>query len=355
MKIRKIYFYLCFLFPIYSACVPEVIEWEENPFNVYMLDSRENPPVSVHPVNGTKKTLALFASCPGDSIVQLIVSGASQPFEIDPVVFRLVDPENPPTLDEDGYLSRPLSTVIFEINVNVPKTFNQGTYSVNFTVVNGRGDKKDLTASFEAVNYFMPATRLSAYNGQTVSNNVQYLPTANCFLGFTKVFSYPVDNTVSPARRDTVLASVTPIVRTPSLARNLANRPNIYAHIYTDIPSLDSRQMYLVSPDESWIADSLATLNNSTAFPTHLMNRVRYIDLGLIDFLNISSEQMSEFSRLPFETEGKAMVPLKAGHSYAFLSTDQKVVVLFVKAIIQYAAFYSTASPTADFHMIVQH
>lgn len=356
MKFQKLYFYLALIGLLFASCQPERFEPSDGAsFVFFTLDSKENPPLSVHPVNGVSKTFAVMASAPGDNIVQFIVSDPSHPLEITAIRTLMVDPENPPVLDEEGRLSRPVSTAVFEVVVRVPPDF-LGPYEVNFTVVNGKGERKQLAGRFEAVNYFMPTTVLAAYNGRTRNSNREYLATANCFLSFSRFYTYPVDNSVDPPRTDTVNTSVTPALRTPSTAITAANRPNVYAHIFTDLTDLDDRHMYMVSPDEPWVADSLRSLNKITVnYQPHLMNRVRYIDLGPIDFINLTSAKMTEISALPFETEGQAKVKLTMGHSYAFKTTYGKTGIFYLKKIVAYDAYYSTASPTAYFHLKVEH
>jgi len=350
--------YICFILIgwLFGSCQPDKFEPSNHEsFVFFSLDSKENPPLSVHPVNGVNKTLAVFASSPNEKIVQFIVSDTNHPLEFVSITPRMVDPDDTPILDEEGRLSRPVSTVVFEVVVRVPPNF-LGSYEAKFTVVNGKGERKELPVRFEAVNYFMPTTALAAYNGQTQNSNRLYLPTANCFLGFTRFYTYPVDNSVDPPRIDTVNTSITPILRTPSTAITAASRPHVYAHLFTDLTDLDNRTMYLVSPDEPWVADSLRSLNKITAnYQPHLMNRVRYIDLGAIDFINLTSAQMNEISLLPFETEGKEMVKLTMGHSYAFKTTEGKTAILYLKKVVAYDSYYSIASPTAYFHLKVEH
>ena len=115
------------------------------------------------------------------------------------------------------------------------------------------------------------------YNGRAKTNLKEYLSTATCFIRFITNTSIITDDTVDPPVKDTVPYSITGYATNTATAITTTNRPNVYAHIYTDLSDFEKRTMYLVSPNTEWIADSLRILNKfSATYPTAEMNDVKY-------------------------------------------------------------------------------
>src|SRR5690606_16429683 len=112
---------------------------------------------------------------------------------------------------------------------------------------------------------------------------------------------------------------------------------------------LNERTMHLVSPDESWIGDSLRVLNNfTTPYPAAQMNRVRFVDIGVINFLDMTDDVLDQ---VDFERDGKSKVQLHVGNSYAFRTADGRKGVLFFKFSFIYTPAYSQGSPIGFFHL----
>ncbi|HEY8388217.1 MAG TPA: hypothetical protein VIK74_06410, partial [Parasegetibacter sp.] len=280
------------------------------------------------------------------------VISKSHDFPNNPVLCKMIDPAQPVTVDENGRLSRKLTTVIFEYRVNFPKTFQNDEFNIEFEITTGKGEVKVVSGKCSSVDFLVYNTVMIGYNGQVTSGQRGYATTAPCFLGFQTNFTTVRDETVNPPVDRSVPTSITGFARTPAAALTTASIPNVYAHIYTDITDFEKRTMYLVSPDTEWIGDSLRILNNYLpAYPAAQMNKVSYVDLGAIDFINLKS---SDFDGIDFNRDGKSMVRLYSGHSYAFKTREDKIAIIYVKNIQIYSPAYNRASPTAYFHIKVQ-
>lgn len=332
------------------SCQPaEFVEIERDPFVVYNMEVSEMPAVPINPVLDGSKKLIVFASHPKDSIAGFMVRNQSIDLEVVNLKCLMVDTRDSVKVNDGGNLSRKVSTVIFEYTVRVPKNAQPGQqYRAEFVIVSGKGEERVVDVGFNLVGYFRAPTLLTAFNGQVKNSMKEYLPSANCFIGFSPTTSVIVDPD-DPAIRDTLQTGITAFVRNPSLATNAANRPNIVAHIFTEIRTLRERIMYLVSPDESWIGDSLRILNNFTApYPADQMNHVRFVDLGVINFLDMTDDVLDQ---VDFDRDGQTKLQLHVGNSYAFRTEDGRKGVIFFKFVHIYTPAYSQGSPVGYFHL----
>lgn len=336
---------LAFLF----ACTPEKVNFvQDEPFILKSAESLDMPIVVVNPATGGTFNFIVFTSNRTDSIASIKVLNRSHDFAAAPIACRMIDPAKPVTVGDDGSLSRRLTTFIFEYSVTFPKTFRTGTYSVEFEVTSGRGEKKTLKAECTAVDYLQVTTSSTVYNGQVASSMRSYLSTAPCFLGLRLNTVSVIDSTVSPPVPTDVPSTITGLALTAATAATTANRPNVFAHIYSDVRDFNQRRMYLVSPDSTFVRDSLRALNGVANFNNTIMNKVRFVDLGTIDFVNLKS---SDFDNIDFAGKGKGMVELLVNHSYAFQRPDGRIGIAYVKNIQVYSPEYNRASPFAAIQM----
>jgi len=329
-----------------SSCSPdELLLVKSESFIVKNMDPLETPQVQVSKVTGATKTFSIFASNPSDSIAAFTSSEASANFEIAPLAFKMIDTRKPVSADAQGRLSRKLADVVFEFTVKIPNTFTEGEYSVKLNVTSGKGETKSIIVKLQASNFLTSINGGALYNGQVANSKKIYAVGATSFLYSVTTFSNVTDNTVNPPVVKSVPTAVAMAAAAVATAVTAANRPNIYGHIYTDLSDFEKRPMYLVSPNASWIADSLRVFNKfSGTYPTAQMRDVKYLDLGEIDF---NSLKLSDLKNRQIGTAGEAKVQLIRGHGYAFLNKDGKIAVIYVKNILYTSPSYAGASPTA--------
>src|SRR5690606_1288713 len=150
--------------------------------------------VPINPVlDGTKKII-VFASHPTDSIAKLVIRNESMNLEVVNLRALMVDTQNPVAFSENGELSRKVSTVVFEYTLRIPKTAQPGSqYRAQFVISTGKGEERVVDVGFNLVGYFRAPTLLTAFNGQIINSTEQYLPTASCFIGYTRSTSIIVD------------------------------------------------------------------------------------------------------------------------------------------------------------------
>ncbi|GEM_PF-1922175 len=336
-----------------SSCFPEkldIVAQEE--FILSNMDPIEFPVVIVSPKNGGTKTFVIYASHHTDSIARFVAEEQSHDFVVSPVSCKLIDPTKPVEVNSEGFLSRKLSSTVFTYKVTIPKTFREGIYSVKFSITTGKGNVKSLVAKCRAVNFLQATNVLTLFNGQTKTNLRTYLSTAPCFVRFITNMTTVMDSTVSPPVTLSIPTSITASTMNAATAITSVNYPNVYGHIYANLADFDKRSVYLVSPNTPWIADSLRILNSFTGtYPTALMNNVKYVDMGVIDFINLNS---SDFDNIPFDTKGESMVQLIDGHSYAFNITDGRVGIMYIKKIMYYSPNYTGGSPIVYMYLKVQ-
>ncbi|MEJ2884227.1 hypothetical protein [Pedobacter sp. GR22-6] len=329
-----------------SSCSPdELLLVKSESFIVKNMDPLETPQVQVSKVTGATKTFSIFASNPSDSIAAFTSSEASANFEIAPLAFKMIDTRKPVSADAQGRLSRKLADVVFEFTVKIPNTFTEGEYSIKLNVTSGNGETKSIIVKLQASNFLTSINGGALYNGQVANSKKIYAVGATSFLYSVTTFSNVTDNTVNPPVVKSVPTAVAMAAAAVATAVTAANRPNIYGHIYTDLSDFEKRPMYLVSPNASWIADSLRVFNKfSGTYPTAQMRDVKYLDLGEIDF---NSLKLSDLKNRQIGTAGEAKVQLIRGHGYAFLNKDGKIAVIYVKNILYTSPSYAGASPTA--------
>lgn len=344
MKLRKIIILLLASAGLFSCSPDELILVKDEPFIVKNMDPVDFPEVQVNKVNGATKTFSIYASNPTDSIVSFTATGASENFVTNPLVFKMIDPAKPVTIDAEGKLSRKLAAVIFEYTVKIPNTFTEGEYNVTLNITSGKGETKSVLVRLQASS-FMSSSVGAYFNGQVQSSIRNYSLTASAFLGFTTTLTNVTDNSVTPPVVTKVPTAIALLVSNAGTATTAANRDNIYGHIYTDLSNYDKRLMYLVSPNTSWIPDSLRILNKFTGvYPTAQMRDVKFLDLGQIDFASL---KLSSLKDKQIGTAGASKVLLVKGNGYAFLTKEGKIAVIYVKNILYMTPAYTQASPTA--------
>ncbi|MBL1411438.1 hypothetical protein [Sphingobacterium faecale] len=346
----KQYTFALVLFISAFGCKPDkFVAIDRDPFIAYSMEASDMPVVTINPnVDGSKKII-IFASHPEDSIARFNVRNRSIELDVNSLKFLMVDGRDPVTIDEQGQLSRKVSTVVFEYTVKIPKETKGGqTFTGEFVITSGSGEERVIKVGFNLVSYFRAATLLTVYNGRVKNSMKEYLPTANCFITYQQT-SASRPRPDNPSQNETVITGISTAVANPATAITTTNRPKVIAHLFNEIHSLDESRLYLVSPDEPWIADSLRVLNKFTGtYPTAQMNKVRYVDLGPINFLDMDDD---DFNKADFEKDGKSKILLKVGNSYAFQTADGRTGVLFYKFVHIYSPEYSIGSPIAYFHI----
>jgi len=336
---------------LFSCSPDELILVKDEPFIVKNMDPMEVPEVQVNKVNGATKTFSIYASNQTDSIVSFTATNASANFEVNPLVFKMIDPAKPVTINAEGKLSRKLAAVIFEYTVKIPKTFTEGEYSVILNITSGKGETKSILVRMQASSFMQSAVGLY-FNGQVQSSNRVYSTTASAFFGFTTTLTNVTDNTVTPPVVTKVPTGIALLVNNAGTAITAANKDNIYGHIYTDLSNYDKRLMHLVSPNTSWIPDSLRILNKFTGvYPADQMRDVKFLDLGQIDFASL---KLSSLANKQIGTAGSSKVLLVKGNGYGFLTKEGKIAVVYVKNILYMTPAYTQASPTAYLLLKVQ-
>jgi hypothetical protein len=362
MKIMKIKYTLLIVISalFVDSCFPEKLEIApQDVFAVKNMDPDEFPMVTVNKRTGGSKTFVIFASHATDSIARIQISDKSHDFVMDPVACKMVDKQKPVDVDSLGFLSRKLSTVVFTCKLTIPGDFQEGIFSVKFTIYSGKGDTSSIICKCKVMDYFNGQGRINIYNGQTKSGTRTYSGTAPCFLDIEYLTSYKYDYSFDPPKSVKYIAGCSIYGRNASQAVSETYRKYIHGYIYTDLADFDQRKVYIVSPNTSWIGDSLRILNKLTiTYPYEQMYDIKYVDLGPIDFIHMSN---STFENIPFETEGQSMIQLMKGHCYAFYpymsyykAGERKVGIIYVKEITYYDPSYTVASPTATVLVAVQ-
>ncbi|MDD2426016.1 MAG: hypothetical protein PHU00_08340 [Bacteroidales bacterium] len=309
------------------------------------MDPVSTPFVLLNPNTGAIKTFPVAAICVGGKLTRIRIEEQSHPTFKTDTSFALVDNRYPITLDADGYMNRQVSNIVLQYSVTLPKDFKNQVYSAKVIFTNDKGEEKSTIISCRTINFYYSTSAIQLHYGKWTKGARTYTSNASllCIRYSTTLLKDEEGKNIldENGKTITVRTGVSPNSLSYTYSTNTTYGPNTYGFMFTDLWDNKGGTMYLYSPDQAWIQDSLSTLNNYKLYDISKMNSVRYVELGIIDFVQLKD---SDFQNIDFENKGVDKVELKPGYSYAFMLTTGEVAIIFVKKITRHA---TNASPNA--------
>jgi len=308
------------------------------------MDPVSTPFVLLNPNTGATKIFPVAAVCVGGKLTRIRIEEQSHPtFKAD-ISFALVDNRDPITLDADGYMNRHVSNLVLQYTVTLPKDFKNQVYSARVIFTNDKGEEKSTIISCRTINFYYSTSAINLYYGKWLKGVRDYntnAPLLSIRYSTTLLKDEAGKNILDEnGKTITVRTGITTNALNYTYSTNTTYGPNTYGFIFTDLWDKKGGTMYLHSPDQAWIPDSLSALSSYKLYDISKMNSVRYVELGVKDFAQLKD---SDFQNIDFENKGVEKVELILGHCYAFKINTGEIAILFIKKIIRHA---TNASPT---------